>query len=98
MKMFSATPASQLTGPLAHSYAVKNMYTGLIRGLAAYYITNPQLYYLAIASYAGVAWLFSTETFVFKSVKFRLDGSVIPLLQGPLGVAWMWFQRGWYLG
>jgi hypothetical protein len=92
--MFSGPNGPQPSGVLAHTYEVKNVYTGLMRGFAAYYITNPQLYYLALASFVGVLWLYGTETFYYRTVNFDHRGSLIPLIQASGAVLWIWCCRG----
>jgi hypothetical protein len=98
MVAFSGPNRPQLSPLVAHTYAVKNFYSGLIRGLAAYHITNPDAYYLGIASFVGVVWLYGTECFYYRTVNFDVRGAGIPLVQAGSGIVWMLMQRGWYLG
>ncbi|KAB5583015.1 hypothetical protein GE09DRAFT_287786 [Coniochaeta sp. 2T2.1] len=102
MTMFGTGPSSSPTHPqlsplLAHTYAVKNFYTGLVRLYAAYHIADPKLYDLAIATFVGVVWLYGTETVRYKTVGFEKRGSLIPLVQGGGGVVWMVWCRGGYV-
>ncbi|KAB5566361.1 hypothetical protein GE09DRAFT_1218625 [Coniochaeta sp. 2T2.1] len=104
MTMFTTGPSTSTSSSsppptplLAHTYAVKNFYTGLIRLYAAYHIADPKLYDLAIATYVGVVWLYGTETFKYKTVGFEKGGSLIPLVQAGGGVVWMVLQRGGYV-
>lgn len=98
MKVFSgprATPAHK-TSLLAHTYATKNVYTGLIRGYAAYHITNAQVYDLAMWTFAGVLAFYGGELLVWKTVRAR--EFAFPLVTAGLGLGWMWMQKGWYVG
>ncbi len=51
-----------------------------------------------MATYAGVLWLYGTETFYYGTVGFDARGALIPLVQAGLGLVWMVVQKGWYLG
>jgi carbon starvation protein CstA len=81
---------------MAHVYAIHNTYTGLIRMYAAYDISNPALYSLALWTYVGVLLLYGTETLVWRTVRPR--EAVIPLVTAGVGITWMIKQRDWYLG
>jgi hypothetical protein len=82
-------------GLLARIYGVKNIYASLIRAYAAYHITNPQVYDLAMCTFVGVLFLYATETFVYRTVEPK--GAIFPFVTAGGGLAWMWAQRGWYL-
>ncbi|KAI0882827.1 uncharacterized protein GGS22DRAFT_190808 [Annulohypoxylon maeteangense] len=56
-KAFSGPAAPLPHQLLAHVYGVKNFYTSFIRFYAAYHITNPQLYDLALMTFIGVLFL-----------------------------------------
>ena len=95
LKAFSGPRRPPANATLAHVYAIKNVYTGVIRAYAAYEITNRPLYNLAILTYVGVLWLFVTETMVYRTIRWR--ESVIPYLNAGVGIVWMVGMRGWYL-
>jgi hypothetical protein len=80
---------------MAHVYAAHNMYTGLIRFYAAYDISNPALYSLALWTYVGVLLLYGSELVVWRTV--RLREAVIPLVTAGVGITWMVAQKDWYL-
>jgi hypothetical protein len=82
-------------GLLARVYGVKVAYTGLVRILAAYHITNPEVYTLAMITFVGVLFLYGTEWLVYRTVNTR--EFVFPLLTSGVGLAWMWAQRDFYL-
>jgi len=82
-------------GLLARVYGVKNVYTSLIRAYAAYHITNPELYTLAMCTLAGVLFLYTTELVYYRTV--RPQDYTIPFLTATLGLAWMYAQRDFYV-
>ncbi|KAK4225820.1 Erg28 like protein-domain-containing protein [Podospora fimiseda] len=97
MKQFSGPlkPTPQHTGLSARLYGLKNIYTGLIRGYAAYNITNPQVYALAQASFVGVLFLYMTELFVYKTA--RVKECMFPFVGAGGLTLWMWLQKDFYL-
>lgn len=96
LKAFSGPEAPPPHPLLAHTYGVKNIYTGLIRLYAAYYIANPQVYDLAIWTFIGVLFLYATETFIYKTS--RLREAIFPFITSGSALVWMMNQRDWYLG
>lgn len=96
LKAFSGPEAPPAHPLLAHTYGVKNIYTGLIRLYAAYYITNPQVYDLAIWTFIGVLFLYATETFIYRTS--RLREAMFPFVTAGSALVWMMNQRDWYLG
>ncbi|KAK1756698.1 heterokaryon incompatibility protein-domain-containing protein [Echria macrotheca] len=52
----------------AHIYGVKNLYTTLMRGYAAYHIHDEVAYRLAMWSYVGVLLLYGSEVIVTESM------------------------------
>jgi hypothetical protein len=95
MKAFSGPKAPPPTNLLAHVYGTKNIYTGLIRTYAAYNITNPVVYDLAILTFVGVLFLYGGEHLVYQNAKLR-EASFPYVLAGG-GMLWMLTQRGYYL-
>ena len=88
-----APAPTQLT---AHIYGVKTFYTVLIRLDAVYNLHhNHATYMLCMATFVGVLFLYLTETFVFRTVRFR--EAMFPFVTASLGVVWMWTQRDFYL-
>ena len=88
----AAPPPSPL---LAHLYGVKNMYTGLIRAYAAYYIQNEQVYDLAIFTFAAVLFLYITEYAVWKTAGLR--EALFPFVLAGTALTWMVTQRSFYV-
>lgn len=95
LKAFSGPEAPPAHALLAHTYGVKNIYTGLIRLYAAYHITNPQIYNLATFTFVGVIALYAGETFVYRTARMR-EASFAFVTAGT-GLVWMLAQRSWYL-
>lgn len=97
MTVFSGIPpaAPSKTAVLAHTYGAKNVYTGLIRAYAAYHITNPQVYALAMWTWAGVLVFYGLQFGVYGTVRAR--EATFPFVTAGTGLLWMWAQRGWYL-
>ncbi|KAH8675960.1 ergosterol biosynthesis protein-like protein Erg28 [Xylariales sp. PMI_506] len=93
-KGFSGPARPPPTGLLARVYGVKNIYTSLIRLTAAYHITNPQLYDLGMATFAGVLFLYGLEVGVYKTAKLR--ESISTFVVAGTGLGWMLAQRDWY--
>ncbi|KAK3990757.1 Erg28 like protein-domain-containing protein [Cladorrhinum sp. PSN332] len=95
MAQFSGPQKPVHTGLSARLYGVKNIYTGLMRGYAAYNIANPQVYALAQASFAGVLFLYLTELFVYKTA--RIKECIFPFIGAGGLTLWMWLQKDYYL-
>lgn len=95
MVPFQGANAPQPTALQAHIYGVKNIYTVLIRFYAAYNLQNRELYILAMCSFAGVFFLYSSELLIWQTVRPR--DAVIPLLTSSVGLTWMWTQMNYYV-
>ncbi|KAI0110169.1 ergosterol biosynthesis protein-like protein Erg28 [Daldinia grandis] len=95
LRAFSGPGAPPPHSLLAHVYGVKNLYTSMIRIYAAYYITNPQVYDLAVGTFVGVLFLYVTEVFIYKSA--RLREASFPYVIAGTGLIWMVLERDWYL-
>ncbi|KAI1073663.1 ergosterol biosynthesis protein-like protein Erg28 [Whalleya microplaca] len=95
LRQFSGPEAPPPHALLAHVYGVKNFYTSLIRLYAAYHITNPQVYDLAMWSFVGVLFLYITEVFVYKCA--RVQEASFPYVLAGSGLVWIITQRDWYL-
>lgn len=96
MKQFSGPERPPPNALLAHVYGVKNVYTALIRGYAAYHMSNPQLYSLGMASFAGVIFLNGTELLVYRTA--RPKESAPTLIMSGSALLWMALQRQYYTG
>lgn len=72
-----------------------NVYTSLTRIYAAYNITNPQVYDLAMWSFAGVVFLNTSEMLVYRTSRFKEAAWAIG--NASSAFLWMYLQRDWYL-
>ncbi len=95
LKQFSGPERPAPTGLLARVYGVKNVYTALIRAYAAYHITNPQVYELAMWTFAGVLFLYGSELVVYRTT--RLRECSFPFVLAGTALSWMVVQKDWYL-
>lgn len=96
MVPFQGANAPQPTVLQAHIYGIKNVYTILIRLYAAYSLhQNRELYFLAMWSFAGVLFLYTTEVFIWHTVRMR--EASIALITAGIGLGWMWTQMDYYL-
>ncbi|RJE23018.1 Erg28 like protein, partial [Aspergillus sclerotialis] len=96
LTQFSGPAAPVRDSLTAHLYGVKNFYTCLIRIYTAYHISNPQLYDLAMWTYAGVFMLYTSELLIFRTA--RIKEATYPLLLSVFALTWMISQRRWYRG
>ena len=107
LKQFSGRNAPPPHPLLAHTYGVKNIYTGAIRLYAAYTIgveqhfgsshgaQNQALYDLSMLSFVGVLWLYGGERFIYGSCR-NVD-VMFPFTLAGSGLIWMLMQRSYYL-
>lgn len=95
MVSFRGAKAPPTNTLLAHVYAVKNVYSSLIRLYAAFHVANGELYDLAMITFAGVLGLYGTEHLVYGTV--RLREAAIPYVTSVVGLVWMGLQRDWYI-
>lgn len=96
MVPFQGANAPQPTVLQAHIYGVKNSYTLLIRLYAVYSLhQNQEVYLLAMWSFAGVLFLYTTELVIWQTVRMR--EAAFALVTAGIGLAWMWIQRDYYL-
>ncbi len=95
LRQFSGDRRPPPTQLLAHVYAVKNIYTCAIRIYAAFELHNRALYDLATLSYLGVLWLFATELWIWRTVRYK--EAVFPFFNAGVAVIWLLVQRNWYL-
>lgn len=96
LKQFQGPSAPPPQALLARVYGVKNIYTTLIRAFAAYHITNPELYTLAMFTYVGALGLYATEVFYYKTTRMREATSTFILTTS--AIVWMASQREYYTG
>ncbi|KAJ9142345.1 hypothetical protein NKR23_g7273 [Pleurostoma richardsiae] len=95
LKQFSGPKRPPPEALTARLYGLKNVYTGLIRLYAAYDIHNPALYDLALCTFLGVTFLYTTEMLIYRTSRPR--ELVIPFINCSTAIVWMLSQRSWYL-
>ncbi|KAI1762956.1 hypothetical protein GGR53DRAFT_499498 [Hypoxylon sp. FL1150] len=67
----------------------------MIRLYAAYNLSDPLVYDMAIWTFVGVLFLYVTEVFVYKNS--RLREAAFPHVTAGMCFVWMMLQRDWYL-
>ncbi|KAK3376812.1 ergosterol biosynthesis protein-like protein Erg28 [Lasiosphaeria ovina] len=92
---FQGPSAPAPSGLLARVYGVKNFYTAMIRGYAAYRISNSDVYALAMLTYVGVFFLYSTELLLYRTS--RPHEVLTSLMMSSVGLAWMYTERDFYV-
>ncbi|WVQ71083.1 hypothetical protein IAR50_000608 [Cryptococcus sp. DSM 104548] len=90
-----AGKADEMTFLAGRIFGAWTMLASLIRGLASYNIHQPEIYSLAIGTYALATFHFTTELLIFKSVKPN-RASIGPLVVGWTGLIWTLVQREHY--
>ncbi|PNY27767.1 Uncharacterized protein TCAP_02304 [Tolypocladium capitatum] len=96
LRQYSVPARPPPSGLCARLYGMKNVYTSLIRAYAAYNISNPQLYALAMASFLGVVFLNGTELVVYRTA--RPKECAVALIAPTTALLWMSSQRHYYIG
>lgn len=94
LKQFSGPNRPPPTLLLAHVYGIKNFYTALIRGYAAYNINNRPVYDLALFTFVGVLVLYVGEFAIWKTSAWR--EVMFPFVLSGSSLVWMLAQRDWY--
>ena len=95
LTQFSEPGAPPPHGLQARLYGLKNLYAGLLTAYAAYHISNPDLYYLAAAVYAGALFFQLSEVFVYRTV--GISEAVIPIATIGTLLGWMYLHQDFYL-
>ncbi|KAF2200216.1 ergosterol 28 [Delitschia confertaspora ATCC 74209] len=93
----SSTANSPVTPLSARTFGTWTLLSSIIRLYAAYNITNPQVYQLALWTY-GIAWVhFVSEWCVFGTTRWGA-GLAGPVCVSTGSLVWMWYQWGYYVG
>ncbi|QKX60545.1 uncharacterized protein TRUGW13939_07690 [Talaromyces rugulosus] len=87
------TPSSPLA---SRTFGTWTLLSSVVRLYAAYNITNPVAYDLALWTYSIALAHFVSEWAVYGSAQLK-GRFVMPMLFASSAVAWMWTQRSWYL-
>ena len=88
--------AAQVTKLSAHTMGVWTLLSGLLRLYTAYHLGNPQLYTVALGSYAISVTHFVSEFLVFRTMKLDF-GCFLSIGIDIVGLAWMYNQWDWYV-
>jgi hypothetical protein len=81
----------------ARIFGTWTLLSSVIRLYAAYYISNPQIYQIAFATYAIAFFHFYSEWLVFGTAKWG-KGLAGPAIISVGTMAWMWTQWDYYVG
>jgi hypothetical protein len=95
-RVYAAQP--KLTTPLsARTFGTWTALSSIIRLYAAYHITNPQVYQLALFSYVVAFAHFMSEWLIFRTAKLGA-GLTGPLVVATTSLVWMVIQWEFYIG
>ncbi|KAH8920562.1 Erg28-like protein, partial [Atractiella rhizophila] len=95
-RLYGHSPES-VTGLSNRLGAAWTFTSALIRFYAAYHSDNKAVYDLAIGTYLIAFFHFSTEFYVYRTLKM-FPGGIYPIVVASLGLAWMWSQYDFYVG
>ncbi|KNE66123.1 hypothetical protein AMAG_10375 [Allomyces macrogynus ATCC 38327] len=85
-RLYKPANVNELTGRL---FGIWNITSSLVRVYAAYNLTNPTAYRLAMGTFMIALSHFTSEVFFFKSAK--LSGALVSALcVASISTAWMW--------
>ncbi|EER22908.1 ergosterol biosynthesis protein [Coccidioides posadasii str. Silveira] len=92
-QLYAAGPVTPLS---SRKFGTWTFLSSVIRFYAAYYISDPHVYDLAIWTYGIALAHFVSEWLVFGSARAK-GRFVSPLVVASASFAWMITQRGWYV-
>jgi Erg28 like protein len=95
-RVYAAQPA-QTTPLSARTFGTWTAITSIVRLYAAYHITNPQVYQLALFSYVVALAHFLSEWLIFKTARLGA-GLTGPLVVATTSLVWMVSQWEFYIG
>ena len=80
----------------ARTFGTWTALTAIVRLYAAYHISEPHMYVLALCTF-GVAWAhFMAEWLFFRTARWG-SGLAGPVLVSSGSLVWMGLQWGWYV-
>lgn len=85
----------QTTDLSARTFGTWTFVSAVIRFYGAYYLTNPQVYQITLASYLIAFVHFVSEWLIFKTAKFG-KGLLGPLIVATSTIVWMTLQKDYY--
>ncbi|KAL3428479.1 Erg28 like protein [Phlyctema vagabunda] len=89
----SQSPATPLS---SRTWGTWTLLQGIVRLHAAYDISNPLMYRLAMLTYIVASWHFLSEWFIFKSARFG-PGIIAPVAVAITSLVWMLNQWSYYV-
>jgi Erg28 like protein len=89
----NASPATALS---SRTFGTWTLQSAIVRLIAAYHISNPQVYQLAFCSYAIAFAHFMSEWLMFRSTRWG-RGLVGPVLVSTASLVWMYLQWDYYV-
>ncbi|KAH3667852.1 hypothetical protein WICMUC_005252 [Wickerhamomyces mucosus] len=93
-KVYSNT--DQVNPLSARTFGTWTLISSIIRFYAAYYLSNPQIYQITLASYLIAFFHFSSEWLIYKTTKLD-KGLYGPLIVSTLTISWMIIQWDYYV-
>ncbi|KAG5362385.1 Ergosterol biosynthetic protein 28 [Yarrowia sp. C11] len=95
-RVYSNDTNKEVTRLQARTFGTWTFLSAIIRFYGAYYLNDPHVYDLTLASYLVAFGHFMSEFLIFKTVK--LSGpSIAPMIVSTSSIIWMVLQRDWYL-
>ncbi|KAG5207120.1 Ergosterol biosynthetic protein 28 [Trichophyton interdigitale] len=92
-QLYSAAPVTPLS---SRKFGTWTFLSSVIRMYAAYYVSNPQVYDLAMWTYGIALAHFASEWLIFGTAKAQ-GRFISPLIVASCSLTWMFTQRSWYL-
>ncbi|KAL2164894.1 hypothetical protein VTH06DRAFT_190 [Thermothelomyces fergusii] len=86
----------QVTPLAARLFGVYTFFAGIIRFYASYQIENPAMYQLALWTHVVAALHFTSEMFVYKTMRFS-GPQAFPFLAAYGGATWLILQYNHYV-
>jgi hypothetical protein len=87
---------SPVTALSSRTFGTWTLQSAIVRLVAAYHISNPQVYQLAFCTYAIAFAHFMSEWLVFRSTSWG-KGLTGPVLVSTGTVVWMYLQWDYYV-
>lgn len=87
----------ETTNLSARTFGTWTFVSAVIRFYGAYYLTNPQVYQITLASYLIAFFHFNSEWLIFGTAKFG-KGLLGPLIVATSTIVWMALQKDYYMG
>jgi hypothetical protein len=93
---FTGNVTEQVTPLAGRLFGMYTFLAGVIRVYAAYHVTERYLYQMAWWAYVAAAFHFTSETVVYRSIRFN-GSQAIPYMTAYTGAVWMVAQYQHYV-